>query len=252
MGARISTGKNNKQDYKTPDDLMEAVVRRFGPIAFDLAAHAGNTRSPNYFAPSTGPEGPLPLDPKAYGMDAFDHPWARLSCDTFLDREHTVEIDRRFPKDARVLSPNPPPGRYFLGEEDPDPDEFYHLRVGVLVRRPRKGLLWLNCEFGDIPRWATRTRQEAQEGAHVLLLTPASVGSVWFDTLVADRADCYYLRPRIPFIPGEPYNKDCMLSHFIPVRDRAGRPPMACTWNWKTDEITHTWHLSTDEIRAGK
>ena len=198
MGARISTGKNNKQDYKTPDDLMEAVVRRFGPIAFDLAAHAGNTRSPNYFAPSTGPEGPLPFDPSAYGMDAFDHSWSRLSCDDFLDTSN------------------------------------------------KKGLLWLNCEFGDIPRWATRTRWESEEGAHILLLTPASVGSVWFDTLVADRADCYFLRPRIPFIPGEPYNKDCMLSHFIPMRDRAGRPPMSCTWNWKTDEITHTWRLVTD------
>ena len=48
MGARISTGKDNKQDYATPADFMAAVTARFGPIAFDLAAHAGNT-SPNGF-----------------------------------------------------------------------------------------------------------------------------------------------------------------------------------------------------------
>jgi hypothetical protein len=233
MGARISTGKNNKQDYKTPDDLMEAVVRRFGPIDFDLAAHAGNARSPNYFAPSTGPGGPMPFDPKAYGMDAFDHPWARLSCEIFNDPRHEETIHVETPE-ITMLGP----GRC-LGE-----------MIGSTVRitRERKGLLWLNCEFGDIPRWATRTRQESEEGAHILLLTPASVGSVWFDTLVADRADCYYLRPRIPFIPGEPYNKDCMLSHFIPMRDRADRPPMSCTWNWKTDEITHTWRLVTGDV----
>ena len=79
MGARISTGLNSKQDYPTPDEFMAAVVDRFGPITFDLAAHAENTQSPNYFAPCTGPEGPLPRDPKAFGIDAFDHPWAYLT-----------------------------------------------------------------------------------------------------------------------------------------------------------------------------
>ena len=64
MGARISTGKDNKQDYATPADFMAAVTARFGPIAFDLAAHASNAKSPNYFAPVTGRDGPLPFDPK--------------------------------------------------------------------------------------------------------------------------------------------------------------------------------------------
>ena len=89
MGARISTGSDSKQDYRSPADFMEAVTKRFGPIAFDLAAHAGNKQSPNYFAPCTGPAGPLPLDKDAFGMDAFDHSWSLLSDSLFArKKEH--------------------------------------------------------------------------------------------------------------------------------------------------------------------
>ena len=82
-GARISSGSDSKQDYKTQVDLMAAITKRFGPITFDLAAHAANKQSPNYFAPCTGPEGPLPFDDLAYGIDAFDHPWHVLSTNRF-------------------------------------------------------------------------------------------------------------------------------------------------------------------------
>jgi hypothetical protein len=197
MGARISTGKNNKQDYATPADFMSAVTKRFGPIAFDLAAHAGNAKSPNYFAPVTGPEGPLPFDPKAFGMDAFDHSWSKLSSETFLDPRHEELVESE--------------------------------------------ILWLNCEFNDIPRWTRRVMEESGKGANILSLTPASVGSVWFDELVAPSANVYLLRPRISFIPGEPYNKDCMLSHFVSPSDRLESFPFICTWQWKQDEITHIW-----------
>ena len=199
MGARISTGPRNKQDYATPADFMAAVTGRFGPIAFDLAAHAGNAKSPHYFAPVTGPEGPLPFDPEAYAMDAFDHSWSHLSCS-------------RCRNDGR------------------------------------KGLLWLNCEFNDIPRWAGRVKEESAKGANILLLTPASVGTVWFDTLIASHANVYLLKGRIPFIPGEPYNKDCMLSHFVSPSDRdlhspAIKFPSICMWDWRKDNITHIWHM---------
>ena len=206
-GARISTGRDSKQDYESPGDFMEAVVGRFGPITFDLAAHAGNTQSQSYFAPCTGPDGPLPRDPLAFGIDAFDHPWAHLSTNLFQrDGEH--------------------------------------------------GLLWLNCEFCDIASWAAKCRDEASCGANVLLLTPAAVGSVWFSDLIAPYADTYLLRPRLEFIPGEPYNRDCMLSHFVDPRVRSRgryavkRAPASGLrteyrsleiWNWKTDETVHQW-----------
>ena len=39
----------SKQDYSTPDDFMQAVRGRFGPIGFDLAAHAQNAKCMHYF-----------------------------------------------------------------------------------------------------------------------------------------------------------------------------------------------------------
>jgi hypothetical protein len=207
-GARISTGRDSKQDYQSPSDFMEAVVGRFGPITFDLAAHAGNAQSPNYFAPCTGPDGPLPRDPRAFGIDAFDHPWAHLSTNRF----------RR------------------MGEH---------------------GLLWLNCEWSDIASWAAKCRDESLCeaglcGANILLLTPAAVGSVWFSDLIVPYADTYLLRPRLEFIPGQSFNRDCMLSHFVDPRVRSqGRYAVRRApssefrsleiWNWKTDKTIHQW-----------
>jgi hypothetical protein len=218
VGARISTGANSKQDYTTPDDFMEAVVHRFGPIAFDLAARADNARSPNYFAPVTGPEGPLPFDPKAHGMDTFDHSWAKVSCD----------------------------------------DRFRRNELGM---HGSKGLSWLNCEFDDIPKWSSRCRNEAILGANILLLTPAAVGSNWFiDNIAGPRAqaDVYLLKGRISFIPGKPYNKDCMLSHYYSnpgdregiLRNNDCRPiRWMHVWDWKNDLILQSWACSLDERR---
>ena len=47
-GPTINKG-GSKQDYSTPKDFIEAVVSRFGPLAFDLAASADNTKAPQYF-----------------------------------------------------------------------------------------------------------------------------------------------------------------------------------------------------------
>jgi len=76
--ARISSGVNSKQDYQTPKKLIEACIKRFGPIGLDLAAHSGNHVVEKYIAPCTGPEGPMPFDPNAIAMDTFDQDWAEL------------------------------------------------------------------------------------------------------------------------------------------------------------------------------
>lgn len=76
--ARISTGKNSKQDYQTPKALIEAVEKRFGPITLDLAARSYNKVCSMYIAPCTGPEGPLPFDEEAFGIDSFDYDWSYL------------------------------------------------------------------------------------------------------------------------------------------------------------------------------
>jgi len=47
-GAAFNTGKS-KQDYGTPWEFIRAVEARFGPITFDLAAHAGNAKHFFYY-----------------------------------------------------------------------------------------------------------------------------------------------------------------------------------------------------------
>ena len=202
MGARISTGSGSKQDYRTPADFMAAVTKRFGPINFDLAAHADNTQSPNYFAPCTGPAGPLPHDKNAFGLDSFDHSWSLLS-DSLFKR-----------KDAR-------------------------------------GLLWLNCEFNDVATWAKRCCREAALGASILLLTPAAVGANWFRDLIAGHGDIYLLNGRLSFIPGQTYNKDCMLTHYYQdyedrdaiLKASYGPFQQMVIWDWKNDLILNRWEM---------
>lgn len=48
-GPSVRRGKS-KQDYGTPWEFIHAVVGRFGPIVWDLAAHAGNTKHENYYS----------------------------------------------------------------------------------------------------------------------------------------------------------------------------------------------------------
>lgn len=73
MSARVSSGKDSKQDYATPPEFIKAVERKFGPIQFDLAAHAGNAVHARYFAP------PGSEDEAAEGWNAFLYSWHSLS-----------------------------------------------------------------------------------------------------------------------------------------------------------------------------
>jgi phage N-6-adenine-methyltransferase len=40
----------SRQDFETPQIFMNAVVARFGPISWDLAAHHGTTKHENFFS----------------------------------------------------------------------------------------------------------------------------------------------------------------------------------------------------------
>lgn len=84
---------------------------------------------------------------------------------------------------------------------------------------------WLNPEFGKIAPWAAKCA--AESGLRIAMLTPASVGAVWYQRHVHGRALVLALSPRIRFegAPG-PFPKDCTLSlfHF----GRSGFEP----WRW--------------------
>lgn len=93
-------------------------------------------------------------------------------------------------------------------------------------------LFWLNPPFGDIEPWAKKCFEESILGCHILFLTPASVGSVWFSRYVHDTAtSVYFLSPRLCFDGKAPYPKDCILTEF------GGPKLMTDTryvcWRWK-------------------
>lgn len=132
----------SRQDYGTPPELKAALERRFGPLAFDLAATAENT-----------------LVPGAYfdeWRNSLVQDWARIG-----------------------------------------------------------GTLFLNPPFAQIMPWAKKCRAEAEQGARILMLVPAAVGSVWFATHVHRHALVLALVGRITFVgETQPYPKDCMIAAY--------------------------------------
>jgi hypothetical protein len=52
----------SKQDFGTPQSFLDAAARRFGPLAWDLAAHSENKKCPCYFGPGS-PHHEDSLDP---------------------------------------------------------------------------------------------------------------------------------------------------------------------------------------------
>lgn len=49
-GARVSSGKNSEQEVGTPWDFINACNKRWGPISYDLAAGASNTKADRFFS----------------------------------------------------------------------------------------------------------------------------------------------------------------------------------------------------------
>jgi hypothetical protein len=198
---RLSTGNDSKQDYRTPANLMEAVYKRFGTIVFDLAAVAENAQHERYFAPDKLIE----ISGKGKDKKVIEHPHfdpQAYGHDAF--KHSWADLSRKL--------------------RAPVPDSY-------------AGLLWLNCEFSDIATWSKRCKQEGRQGANILLLTPAAVGSNWFRDNIAGEAAVYILNGRPSFIEGGPgYNKDCMISWFGPYSARGMH-----LWQWKTNTLLTSW-----------
>lgn len=94
------------------------------------------------------------------------------------------------------------------------------------------GLLWLNPPFCDIEPWAKKCHEEYQKGAWILLLVPASVGSVWFQTHVhAVAHTVHFLSPRLCFDGKAPFPKDCILADYRDPHNT--RATVYAPWRWK-------------------
>ena len=99
-------------------------------------------------------------------------------------------------------------------------------------------ICWLNCEFGDIERYAAKCARHAPAfraaGGRILLFTPASIGSEWFRNHVYGKALVLGVGPRVQFEGApDPYPKDLMLSVF-------GEDPGFDVWRWKAPRTKKT------------
>ena len=133
------------QEVETPQDLMDAVEKRFGKMDFDLAANQENAKTLRYFHP---------------GHDSLKQDWSKL-----------------------------------------------------------EGNLWLNCPYADIEPWAKKCASYEiglLDDIRIFLLTPASIGSNWFQDYVWGHAMVLALNPRVTFVGhSQGYPKDLILSCYI-------------------------------------
>jgi phage N-6-adenine-methyltransferase len=96
---------------------------------------------------------------------------------------------------------------------------------------PESGWAWLNPPYADIQPWVHRAHKEAETGAHVAVLIPASVGANWWAECVDPYAYTVFLNGRLTFV-GEttPYPKDCALLLYTPWGFKGSE-----VWNWRRD-----------------
>ena len=93
------------------------------------------------------------------------------------------------------------------------------------VAATKGGWGFLNPPFADIEPWVKKAAEESWNGAHVVMLVPASVGSNWWREWVEPQAYQSYLNGRLCFIPNWKelgyksaplYPKDCALLLYTP------------------------------------
>ena len=88
--------------------------------------------------------------------------------------------------------------------------------------------LWLNPPYSNIRPWAKKCLDESEQGAKILFLVPAAVGSNWFAEFVHRKAVVLFLSPRLCFDGKNPYPKDCMLVVWNKIIQ-----PEYQIWRWK-------------------
>jgi phage N-6-adenine-methyltransferase len=91
------------------------------------------------------------------------------------------------------------------------------------------GWCWLNPPYSDIRPWVSKACDEADKGAHIAMLVPASTGSNWWHNYVDGAAYITFLNGRITFIGHDkPYPKDLALLLYAPFLMGG-----SCIWRWK-------------------
>lgn len=91
------------------------------------------------------------------------------------------------------------------------------------------GWAWLNPPYAHIEPWVAKAAKEAQRGAHIAVLVPASVGADWWRDWVEPFAYQSYLNGRLKFVGVKDYYpKDCALLLYTPWQYMGHE-----IWNWR-------------------
>lgn len=226
-GPRVTTGEDSKQDYATPLELIAAVEKRFGKVVFDLAAHSENTKHERYFAP-------------------------REFVEVGTADKLGILINGALPDGVKLLKADPKKGNLYE-RRTPNQDlkaygfdSFAHqwAPLSEKFKQPdgRPGVLWLNCEFADIPPWQEKCGAEGELGANIVSIMPAMVGANWARDLVFPFGDVYFLNGRVSFDGKNVYPKDCMIAHYHPEVRKRG--PFVHVWKWREDVIVRSWRAT--------
>lgn len=121
---------------------------------------------------------------------------------------------RKMDFDLCALASNAKAPKFFTPEQDGRSQIW-----SKIPSLPKKGArLWCNPPYGNTQPWVLRAARFAQtsrckvDGAKVLVLVPASVGSNWWAEYVHGRASVLFLRPRIKFVGHKQgYPKDLVI-----------------------------------------
>lgn len=78
--------------------------------------------------------------------------------------------------------------------------------------------VFMNCPYGrEIYPWTRKARLEADGGALVVGLLPASTDLSWWHDDIVDRAEVRYLRGRVRYLTGGPYRASGFFASVIVI-----------------------------------
>lgn len=105
--------------------------------------------------------------------------------------------------DLAANADNSVAGQWFYSEGDNSLDQTWNIT---------RGWAFCNPPFGEITPWVHKAAIEADRGAKVAMLVPASVGSNWWAAYVDMEAHVLFLQGRLTFVGHTaPYPKDCAI-----------------------------------------
>jgi len=133
------------------------------------------------------------------------------------------EVFGKIDFDLAASKKNSKAGKTFFSRADNSLARDWEVAVGT------SGVGWLNPPYADIEPWVAKAASYSSSPMTILVLVPASVGSVWWRKYVHDEAEVLFLSPRVRFVGhNQGYVKDLALL----VYGRNASKGVYRPWRW--------------------